>query len=312
MTFENFARLTGATLLNTPTISSFEDIQIDVKKVKRGDLFISNLKEDIELALHLEAYAIVSVDIFPIIDEEIAWMRVDSLDEVLIRLMKFTLLEKKFRFIYLTHVELELIEKIADREFLVFLTDNEKDNFKKIINAKEKSIFFSANELFLKQIYPNFETLTQIKSKLFKTIKNSLFLSSFIYNDTTYNNIKLPPLFQENLENVINFLRENHISFQIEKCTFTSHFHPIFIDHKLQIKPFGKSDRVIICERDKNLIKIELKYLRENAPWAKKIIQVLDADELKSIEFNFAIINTTTNILQEKLEKIQKKEQALF
>jgi len=310
MTFENFARLTGATLLNTPTISSFEDIQIDIKKVKRGDLFISNSKEDIELALHLEAYAIVSVDEFAIIDEEIAWMRANSLDEVLISLMKFTLLEKKFRFFYLAHIEIELIQKIADKEFLVFLTDDEKDNFKKIINAKAKSIFFSANELFLKQIYPSFQTLT--KAKLFKTIKNSIFLTTFIYNDTTYNNIKLPSLFQENLENVINFLTQNTIPYQIEKCNFTSHFHPIFIDHKLQIKPFGKSDRVIICESDKNLIKKELEYLKKNAPWARKIIQVLDVDELKSIEFNFAIINTTSNMLQEKLEKIRKKEQALF
>jgi len=251
MTFENFSRLTGATLLNDPFISSFEKIETNPKKIKRGDLFIGDSIEDIELALHLEAYAIVSTKKLEIIDEEIAWFMTDALDEVLIKLLRFTLLERDFHFVHTHPVEIELIKKIADKEHLHFLTENEKDNYKKIINADEKSIFFSTNEIFLQKIYPDFQTLPSLEKPLFNSIKKTLFLSNFSYKDKIYKNIKISPLFLKYLENSVSFLESNKIDFEIEKTSFTLHFHPIFVNQNLELKPFGKTDHVLICESDK-------------------------------------------------------------
>jgi ferrochelatase len=313
MTFENFSRLTGAELLNNPSISSFENIETDPKKIKRGDLFIGDSKEDIELALHLEAYAVLSTQQLEIIDEEIAWFKADSLDEVLIKLLRFTLLERDFQFFHTHSVEIELIKKIADKEYLIFLNKDEKESYKKIINADAKSIFFSANQEFLKKIYPDFQTLPSMDKPLFKTIKNTLFLTSFRYKGKIYKNIKISPLFIKYLENVVMFLQKIDIGFEIEKCSYTSHFHPIFVNQKLELKNFGKTDHVLICESDKSLIEEELSYLITEAPWAKtthlELSNMDDLDKLKNIEFNFAIIFANYDKLIDILEKNEKKKQ---
>ncbi len=312
MTFENFARLTGAKLLNDPFISSFEKVETNPKKIKRGDLFIGDDQEDILLALQLEAYAIVSTTTLDIVDEEIAWFRVSSLDDILIRLLKFSLLEKKFHFVYACSIEIELIKKIAHKKYLIFLGNDKKENYKKIINADIDSIFFSANKHFLEQIYPEYQCIPSVE-KLFKKDTKSLFLSSFTYREQNYKDIKITPLFLKYLESIVTFLEDNAITYEIEKCSFISHFYPIFINQKLQIKSFGKSEHVIICESDKIRVKETLTYLKTEAPWAKTVyIELSDLEKLKNIEFNFAIIVIDYNRLIDKLEKNEIKEQILL
>ncbi len=316
MTVENFSRLTEAKLLNSPSISSFEKIEIDPKKVKQGDLFISEAKEDIKLAVENEAYGIASRETCEIIDEEIAWFSIDSVDDVLIRLLRFNLLEKDLHFVYTQEIELELIYKIANKEYLIILGEDEKNNYKKIINADEKSFIFSSNINLLKQIYPDFKTLPKIKAPKFNTIKSTLFLTNFTYQGLKYKDIKIPPLFLHHLEKVVSFLDENSISYDIKKCSYTRHFYPVFVDQKLQIKPFGKSDHVLICESDKSLIDQKVSYLKKNAPWAKvicfELAEFTNIDKLKNIEFNFAIINISYEELIAQLEKLENRQQTVL
>ncbi len=313
MTFENFSRLTLATALNTPSISSFNRVQIDPKKVNRGDLFISNSKEDIELALQLEAYAIVSEKDLEIIDKEIAWFKTTSIDDVLIRLLRFTLLEKDFRFILADSIQLELIQKIADKKQLYFLNSDEKQNYKKIINTEKTAIFFSKDEEFLKRIFPEYESILKAETSPFDMVKSGLFLSSFIYKNEIYKDIKISPLFLDNLASIVTFLEKNSFVFDIRRCNFGSFFHPVFVNKNLDIKSFGKSQSLIICESDKSLIEKEILYLKKNAPWAKTIyFEDSDILKLKEIEFNFAIIKITYDKLIQELEKIEQKEQTLL
>ena len=312
MSFENFARLTGVLLLNKPFITSFENIETNPKKIKRGDLFIGDKKEDIELALENEAYAIVTTSSIDILDKEIAWFKTNSLDEVLIKLLRFSLVDKNFHFILVNHIEIEILKKISTKTDIVFLDDDEKESYKKIINADEKKIFFSTNKEFLIQIYPDFEVLKDVNMLFQKRVK-SLFLSNFTYLEKNYTNIKISPLFLEHLERIVSFLNANSIDYEIEKLSFSNHFHPIFVNKKLQLKAFGKSENVIICESQKSLIKKEIAYLQKEASWAKTIEVDLDElEKLKSIEFNFAIIICKYDKLIEILENNEKKEQVVL
>ena len=312
MSYENFARLTGAILLNKPFISAFENIETNPKKIKRGDLFIGDNKEDIELALENEAYGVVSTTNMDILDEEIAWFKTSSLDEVLIKLLRFSLLDKNFRFVLVNSIEIEILKKIANRENLILLENNETESYKKIINADEETMFFSTDEVFLTQIYPDFEYLPTLEN-IFQKRDKSLFLSNFTHKNQNYKNIKISPLFLNHLEKIISFLETNNISYDIEKLSFTSHFHPIFVNRKLQLKTFGKSEHVLICESDKSLIKEELSYLKKEASWAKSIhVDFDDLEQLKSIEFNFAIIVCEYDKLLEELEKNEDKEQTVL
>jgi ferrochelatase len=313
MTFENFGRLTGARLLNEPAISSFEKIETNVKKIKRGDLFVGDSKEDIALALDLEAYGIVSTINHKIMDEEIAWFQTDSLDEVLIRLLRFKLMQMKFHFVYLEHIESELIQSIAHKENLVFLDMDEKERYKTIINADMQSIIFCSDKNFLDQIYPEYESLSSLTKPIFQRDTKSHFLSSFIYQNHVFTDIKISPLLLDHLENAVSFLEQNNITYELEKCTYGSHFHPIFVNQKLKIKPFGRSEKVLICESDKSKVEEVLTYLKTEAPWAKTIyIESSDLERLKSSEFNFAIIVIEYDKLIEKLEKNEKNENILL
>lgn len=313
MTFVNFGRLTGAKLLNEPSISSFEKIETNAKKIKRGDLFIGDSKEDIALALELEAYGIVSTSKLEIIDDEIAWFSADSIDGVLIRLLRFKLTKIKFHFIYLPHIEIELIKTISNKENMVFLDTDEKKSYEKIINADAQSMIFSSDKVFLNQIYPDFKSLRPLKKPIFQRNNKSLFLSNFFYQGEIFTDIKISPLLLEYLENVVTFLEQAHISYEIQKCTYGSHFHPIFVNQKLLIRPFGKSEQVLICESDKALIDKIVAYIKAEAPWAKTLfIESSEFESLKNIEFNFAIIVSEYDKLVEALEKNEKRENTLL
>jgi len=59
MRIENFIRLIGGELQNNPLINSYERIILNVKKILRGDVFISNDIDEIKQALKNGAYGIV-------------------------------------------------------------------------------------------------------------------------------------------------------------------------------------------------------------------------------------------------------------
>jgi ferrochelatase len=128
-----------------------------------------------------------------------------------------------------------------------------------------------------------------------------MFLTSFIYKEIKYQNIKIPYIFIDYFKNILSFLQSQQIEYDIQKCDFTSHFYPIFVDNNLNIKPFGKSQRVIICS-DENI--------EPEISWAK-IIKISSINELKNLDFNFAIIDKNYKDVIEELT-INQKQTGLF
>jgi ferrochelatase len=78
-------------LLNSPSISFIYSIKTNAKKVKEGDLFIAKDLNDIELAIKNSAFAIIVEENHPIIDNEIAWIKVTSLETTVIKLIRYKL-----------------------------------------------------------------------------------------------------------------------------------------------------------------------------------------------------------------------------
>ena len=79
-------------LLNSPSISFIYSIKTNAKKVKEGDLFIAKNSNDIELAIKHGAFAIIIEENFPIIDNEIAWIKVKEIEISIIKLIRYKLL----------------------------------------------------------------------------------------------------------------------------------------------------------------------------------------------------------------------------
>ena len=94
MRLENVLALTDGKLINDPFVKQFTNIVFDVSKVKRGDLFIAFHEESIEEAIFNGAYGILFDKPTQIRDNEIAWIKVNKIEDALKRLLRFRLIEK--------------------------------------------------------------------------------------------------------------------------------------------------------------------------------------------------------------------------
>ncbi len=333
MTFDNLAKLTNSTLLNEPCISSFERIVFDPNRIKRGDLFIGNDIEDIKLSIKRDAYAIMSDRQTNVLDDEIAWLKCKSINEALIGLLRYFLMQTKLHFVCFDPVEATLMQKIAAKENIIFLNSDAKENFQKIIDAPENSLIISYDEEYLQNIYPAFEVANITILHPITKIKSTLFLSSFEYKNKLYENIKLPEIFLKKFENIINFLDSKSITYKINKCDFTPYFYPIFVNKNLHKKSFGSTQKALIVIKEDKNINHYINYLHKKASWAKhllflpkkiktitfpdtKIISysyLTEITKLKEFEFNFAIIKADLQDIVDTLKKIEtKKEPSLF
>jgi ferrochelatase len=329
MTFETLSKLTQATLINEPYITSFDGIVFEPEKVKMGDLFISRDSEKIKEALSRGAYAILSDEKIPVYDEEVAWLRCENIENALIGLLRYYLMQKKLEFVCFDAISLSLMQKIAHKEKLVFLTGGIESDFHKIMDAEPESIVLGSDELFIQKIYPSYIISQPGEMQKIIPFKTTLFQSSFYYNEQLYENIKIPELFLPRLEEILDFLENKTLSYDIGKCEYTSHFYPIFITRKLQIKPFGSTPTtLIVTQRADNLPQI-ITYMKQKSAWSKQICflpktvkkskcnnlsilsyqKLSEISRLKEIEFNFAIINADLTEVVKTLKNLEKKEQ---
>ena len=76
MQISSILDIVDGSLLNSPSISFIYSIKTNVLKVKEGDLFIAKDLTEIELAIKNGAFAILIENNAPIIDNEIAWIKV--------------------------------------------------------------------------------------------------------------------------------------------------------------------------------------------------------------------------------------------
>jgi hypothetical protein len=210
---------------------------------------------------------------------------------------------------------------------VIFLEKDIEKNFKKILSAKNDSFFICDDRNFLEQIYPEYITYEDKEHSLIKLTHQTLFLSSFTYEDVHYEDIKLPALFLPQLNRVLHYVKESALSYDIHKLHFIDHFKPLFISNNLTIQAFGHSEHVFIVEEDTSQILPALSYISGFATWANLLLflpkdstlkiekeQLVyyyeKLEEVKTIEvdrFNFILILANYNELSLLLEKSQQK-----
>lgn len=328
MTFENLSKLTQARLINAPDITSFDSIVFEPEKVKMGDLFIGREPEKIKAALARGAYAILSDEKIPIYDEEVAWLRCENIENALISLLRYYLMQKELEFVCFDPVSLALMQKIAYKEHLVFLSENIETNFHKIMDAKPHSIVLGSDKNFIQKIYPSYTIITPQEMQKIVTFKTTLFQSSFYYNDQLYEHIKLPELFLPNLEKILDFMDEKSLPYDINKCEYTPYFYPLFVTKRMELKSFGSTSTTLIVTKENKILEDIVHYMQQKASWAKQIcflpkahkspkcneLEVIpyqklsEITKLKEIEFNFAIIEADLKEIVQTIKKITKKE----
>jgi len=278
--------IVDGSLLNSPSISFIYSIKTNVQKVKEGDLFIAKNLDEIELAIKNGAFAILIETNVAIIDNEIAWIKVKNIDISIIKLIRYKLAIKNIEAFYCEKITYDLL-KIYSTNFSknIKLIPTKLENlFKFIDEINDNDIVISSDKNTLDKIYPNnknFDNKDNL-SNIDNLIEHSLFETSFSYENIYFSRLKISSLYISNFLKVFDFSNQN-LDFTKLKSFYS--FKPLFLDRNLNLVEFGKSDKFIVCQSNKDLYENEISYMKIKYKYAKTIfitscfIETLSEDE---------------------------------
>lgn len=332
MKISSIVDIVDGEFLNSPSISFINNISSDANKVKTSDMFIAKNIEDLKIALQNGAYAVIFEKDFEVIDNEIAFIKVKNLELALLKIVRYKLSTLKIKSYFCTDETFDMLKLYQNNHTkpIFLISKNIEKAFKFIDDIKDGDILISKNKKLLESIYPDSKEFEKKldENSIKNLIKHSLFELSFSYKDIYFSKLRLSKIYLNSFLNIYDFFKGN---IDISKLKLYSNFKAIFIDKDFQPIESGKSDSFIICQTNKNLIPIEITYLKNEFRYAKTIfvskykISFLDEKEqiiinniedlkniLKNLKFNCVYLIGFTN--QESFEFLQnsQKLQALF
>ncbi len=327
MKIEDIINLTNGTLATKPKINAIEGVTLYASKVERGDLFISNEQSEIDRAIEEGAYAIIyDEDKICTNDNEIAWIKVDSIYEAAFRIVRYVTLSKEAEFFYLTPHQMSFVKMIVTQKSnIVLLSDNWKKAFEQIVNS-EGRLYIGSQIDMMQKIQPDIKRLSNQVDGY--TMGGTLFKSTFKVEKFIYQEKEFAPFHFEILTKVVAFCQAFELPYAIDKIKYTKHFTPIFIDSDLTKTHPKNSDQVIIFVDNIHDIIQAREYIKYNGQWIKSIVLTppntkiaefydnphwfKDSKEaieiLKNTHFNYAFVYT----LDKSILKNIKEEYTLF
>ena len=330
MRLENVIALTHATLLNSPYVTAFSGLVYEAKNVKRGTLFIAKDSSEIELAILNGAYGILFDSPVQMIDSEIAWIKVDDIATALLKILRFHILDKNITAYECDKITLDLSSQISTQDRFKALSGDIYDTFKELWEITQNSIVLFTHTFTCKDIFTHPKEMPKSTDFKISIIEQTLFETSFIYDDIYYERQALSVFFIPYLEILLSLFKEEKIDFKIVSFKHLTHFEPVFTNKNFEIKEFGTSDKVLIFEPNFEFIKSQITFLQNQANWAK-LIYILPIEKitdtqrvenvytytiqqdiisiLKSTDFHFALIAEQNKTLLEKSFFTKKTQQ---
>lgn len=310
MRISSIIDIVGGKLLNSPAISFVTQFHTDITKVNEGDLFFAQEKSEIKLAISNGAFAILVDFNVKIIDNEIAWIRVEDITLAQIKLLRFIFSNKEIKSFYCDDVVFELFNLYSyiDKN-LVLLTNNISNDFELLKDIPNSTSLISNNKKFIKDIQPLSKNLYKENQHITNLTQHSIFYTTFSYQNILYSRIRLPSIYINNFLLVQDFFC---LPLDISRLKNFKYFNPIFVNKHLEIVDFGKSNKFILANENKNIINNELKFLTTNYSYAKIIVidkYKNDTDlfnQIKTRDFNALYIKGKS---QYEINEILKENQ---
>lgn len=268
MRLENFLALTHGKLVSEPCVNIFINTVFNAHKVKRGDLFIAYDLTDIGIAVENGAYGIVFNGSVDILDAEIAWIEVENLDNAVRRLLRFRMIEKEIVVYECNEIILKLALQIITQPDFIALKGDLQTVFRSLWNIPDRTTVLFCPDINSRDIFTEIKTLPKIHTNSIDIMEQTLFETSFIYENTFYERQLISPFFIPYLEELLHLLKSLKINFRLRKFTPIEHFEAVFTNNSFEIKNFGTSDKVLIFEPNASLIESEIMFLQERASWA--------------------------------------------
>ncbi|SFV49840.1 hypothetical protein MNB_SM-7-1455 [hydrothermal vent metagenome] len=322
MRLENIVALTNAKLLTSPEVSAFGAIRFEPSKVERGDIFVATNPKEIDEALLNGAYAIIFDKPMQISDAEVAWIKVDNLEDALLRLLRFRLIQKGVSAYRCDDVTIDLALGIETSKRVVVVHEEIIELTKRLWDIKENTTLLFSSKRTNPDLFVDIKDLPQSIDKKIEVVERTLFECSFIFDGHYYERVFLSPFFLPFLERLLNFYHHHDIEFRLRRFEHIEHFEIVYTNKNYEIKEFGSSERVLIFEKDIDLFTEEIGFLKSYAPWAKMIYLLPQEDRSKdcqdcynysdiaslfklldSFSFHFALIGGVGKEIMEKYSK---------
>lgn len=274
MRLQNVLALTHGELVNEPFVSSFSNIVFESKNVKKGDLFIAFDENMIEDAVLNGAYGIIFSKPTQISDNEIAWIKVQEIENSIKRLLRFKLIDKNITVYKTNEVVLKLALQVITEPNFIAVNGDIKNISKQLWNIEESATLLFCPSLTDEKIFTNIIDLPNTLYEDINIVEQTLFETSFIYDNIFYERQLISPFFIPYLETLLHLFKNLKINYRLKKFTQIDHFKAVFTNKNFEIKEFGTSDKVLIFEKNTHLIEQEVLFLQKEASWAK-ILYVL-------------------------------------
>jgi ferrochelatase len=284
-------------LLNSPAISFIYGVKTHVKKVQEADLFFVKNEKDIPLAIQQGAYAIVCEKTVRIMDDEIAWILVDSIEKSMIRYLRYKLSLHQLMAYCCSEVTFELLNVLkhnVKHQNIKLLTSNLEKNFQFLESIEDNQTIICANESLLKSLYPNYQLFPSIELNIDNLTVHSLFETSFSFKDHYFSHLRLCSLYIQEFLEVFVFLQKEIQQTQLKKLSL---FKPLFIDKFYNAVEFGKSDRFLLIQENISLVQKELDYINKYYKYAKLIVFMNETIHLELPHTTIIKINNIEQII---------------
>jgi len=312
MQISSIVDIVGGKLLNTPAISFITQIHTNYKKINDGDLFIVKNKNDIEFAIQNGAFALLVDFDVKILDDEIAWIRVEDIASSQIKLLRFILSNKSIKSYFCDDISFELLNiySYLDKH-LVLLTNNIDIDFEILKSITDYSIVFSTNNKYITNVLPLTKKFIIDDKKIENITNHSLFNTTFSYKTKLFYKLTLPYIYINNFLCIYEFF---YMDLDINKLKTFKYFSPIFINKSFEIVEFGKSNKFILANNNNKIIDNEIDFLNTNYSYAKlHIIENSKSDkklflQIKELEYNALYIKGKTKVEVETLLIKNQKE----
>jgi len=281
-------------LLNSPSISFITQSHTNIKKVNEGDAFFAQNQSDIEEAIKKGAFAIILDFDTEIIDNEIAWIRVDSFHKSISNILRYKLLEHKNKFIKTNKIFFNLLSIFKNKELAnVILLQNDLIKDFEVLNSLEnEKLIFGTNLQLLNAISGDVMILENEQFEILNLTNHSLFETSFSHKDKFFDKIKLPTVY---INDLLQQLELFNYHLDLKKLNNFNLFKPVFLNKSKQIVPYGQTNRFVLASHDEDIADIEIKYLYEHYGYGE--VKILDTKGLSDDEIFYNIKTLNFNAL---------------
>lgn len=269
MRLQNLLSLSGAELMSTPAVTQIESIIFSPKKIRRGDLFVALDPTQIPEAVAAGAYAVLYEGDIDVSDTEIAWLKTDSIEYALLRLLRFHLLEKSLNVVSCDPITLAVAAQMVTDERCYVLEGSVTNAFDDLWRLPEGSWVFVDDEAKWKDLFVSVLPLPRKVSLRAEIAEQTLFETSFVLDGVFYDRMPLSPFFLPYLAPLYVFAKAKGLEFRVCGMQGSEHFVPVFVSDDLQVKTFGQGGKVLIFEPDLSLLLREIEFIRTEAKWAR-------------------------------------------